>query len=509
MGIDTRSLVNADAGEKVMQAQREIGALKEQNARLSDRTHVLESELNGRTTAASHQGKLLREVQEERGLRIGSLELDLAQTQSKLQDALALVQQLQLEKALCEQARRQADQLLSQRTEALERVSAEKLAAEQAYETRLEDGRLKFNRLLLEVADSQRQERLMCDKDLSTMLAQVEVSQNQCRDEKRAAAMIEEQLKQERHSHNTCEVSKNDVSHLLSELTEQQQADRARFGQEMQLAEISAANSQRTLQMDLDAARAEVASLKEAAMTHQQQLRECQTSLALSSTNFEALSPRLDDAVQGLRTHETLVADLQRALKAAVSEKEEAIVKSTNMQTRAEVEHERLQGRVELLMGELADARRAKASASAEVEMGERLLRGTEDRYSTAMNEVESRSRRSLENLQNDYDALLKKFVDAEQARTKFSFQLQDEEARGRCLRDSLQDEVQRLQNQLAKEASGGQAQAKADNTRIVSLEQENVRLQAQSSELARQLASLESLNRSLRERMQVIEKGG
>merc|ERR1719482_413718 len=124
-------------------------------------------------------------------------------------------------------------------------------------------------------------------------------------------------------------------------------------------------------------------------MTREQQLRECQTSLALSSTNFEALSPRLDDAVQGLRTHETLVADLQRALKAAVSEKEEAMVKSTNMQTRAEVEHERLQGRVELLMGELADARRVKASASAEVEMGERLLRGTEDRYSNAINEVE------------------------------------------------------------------------------------------------------------------------
>merc|ERR1711971_926612 len=199
---------------------------------------------------------------------------------------------------------------------------------------------------------------------------------------------------------------------------------------------------------------------------------------------------------------EALVSDLREALDTAVCDKEEARSRSASSMKVVEAECDRMRHRIELLSSELEFAQRAEAATASEMDVVGKKLQGSEDRCNSRIDEAECQSRRALDKLQEDNNKLLQKFMVADQERSRLHKQLSAEQERNFSVHRTLQAEAAQLQDLQIGEKASAMAQAKNDSLRVQSLESENIRLQAQAAELARQLASLESLNQSLRVRV-------
>lgn len=355
--IKTRDATAEKCRSKEIASAKEIMALKEENAKLKGRVHELEQQLWARSTAHDHQSTLLKEVKEERHLKVNGLERELIAQQARMQEILHQLHQVKQAKAYSDQTNGTLDQHLCATTRELEFAGNDHSVAREAYETRLEQLGQECSAISKEAENAVRVERLQREKEVSAARAEAKGLQLKCRDEQRCTVLVEEQLDRERRDRAACEASTLQVKHLLTELMDQHTVDKHRSSSDLQKMEAVAQGTQQRLRSELEEVQLQAESLRMQLDERERQLQDMQDTVGgLTLVRDEANAKRME-ALEDLRMSKALTADLQRALADSLREKEDCLRQSKMHLKNSEAQRDLFQQRAYVLKTALDEGR--------------------------------------------------------------------------------------------------------------------------------------------------------
>eukprot|EP00927_Polykrikos_kofoidii_P062928 TRINITY_DN57734_c0_g1_i1.p1 TRINITY_DN57734_c0_g1~~TRINITY_DN57734_c0_g1_i1.p1 ORF type:complete len:662 (-),score=112.29 TRINITY_DN57734_c0_g1_i1:122-1879(-) len=486
-------------------AQKEMQFLKDENNSLHKQIRMLQQEVEDRASAQVHQSRALREAQDERTLRVNSLQQDLDLSEARLRKALSELLTAQKAEAHQRLQRSELEELLKDRTSELNRVKSESFDAEHDFAGQLEYLRRQCKDLMKEAQDVKQQERFQRERAVSTCHAQVEALQHQFKDEQRSAALKHEHLEEQRRGLASSEASRSQMVRELAECQDLQKDDRARFNNEIRDLEASAETTYRLMFTELEQAKAHADALQAVIAQKDAQLHDQRAEVACVEMSRDEAMLKHGELLRDMKLKDIVMDDLHQNLSAARAERDEGLRRFGEHRVVAEGDFDRAERCASLSKSELNDAQRRLVDTAAALDGSEKRFVVAEERWRASLADVEKHNRMAHDSMHHRISELTQDLVRSEKHRDDLQWQVKDHVDKGDQLQRAHEAESQRTKTEVLQERSVAHAQSKADSKRIEDLEGEIAKLKVQSAEIQRRHTMLDSLHDGLREHTLVL----